>query len=286
MEPRGLGLDALCQTWLANLPSTLPQEITVQFSALFDTYLCSGKFFLFVNEVSPFTSQWRWWQEGGVWGSTLPHDQHGVFLCSTVRIRHLSVLDKVKYLLYEVYSNGESNAIIYPHTRWMRGGKVKVIDLLRGQGIWRCYGYVPSNECVSSTAFADDHDHHGRRRQQRPRLPPPVSTRIHVSDQALGSFTVVRSRQAVVWMSTAAAAAAIAVSRSHKFCKLDVLILVKFSEKKNPAAPDLTLCTCSLPRVSAEFIHAALPPRPPPLTTIHTTYPDAIISFVLAWVRE
>ena len=42
MEPRGLGLDALCQTWLANLPSTLPQDITVQFSALFDTYLCSG----------------------------------------------------------------------------------------------------------------------------------------------------------------------------------------------------------------------------------------------------
>lgn len=42
MEPRGLGLDALCQTWLANLPSTLPLDITIQFSALFDTYLCSG----------------------------------------------------------------------------------------------------------------------------------------------------------------------------------------------------------------------------------------------------
>lgn len=46
MEPRGLGLDALCQTWLANLPSTLPQDITVQFSALFDTYLCSGMVFM------------------------------------------------------------------------------------------------------------------------------------------------------------------------------------------------------------------------------------------------
>lgn len=43
MEPRGLGLDALCQTWLSKLPSTLPQDITIQFSALFDTYLSSGK---------------------------------------------------------------------------------------------------------------------------------------------------------------------------------------------------------------------------------------------------
>lgn len=49
MEPRGLGLDALCQTWLANLPSTLSQDITVQFSALFDTYLCSG----IASKVSP-----------------------------------------------------------------------------------------------------------------------------------------------------------------------------------------------------------------------------------------
>ncbi|CBJ31041.1 dynein heavy chain [Ectocarpus siliculosus] len=42
MEPKGLGLDALCQTWLATLPSTLPQDIIIQFSALFDTYLSSG----------------------------------------------------------------------------------------------------------------------------------------------------------------------------------------------------------------------------------------------------
>ena len=43
MEPRGLGLDALCQSWLAKLPSTLPQDVTIQFCALFDTYLSSGR---------------------------------------------------------------------------------------------------------------------------------------------------------------------------------------------------------------------------------------------------
>ncbi|CAM9884280.1 unnamed protein product, partial [Laminaria digitata] len=43
MEPRGLGLDALCQSWLAKLPSSLPQDVTIQFCALFDTYLSSGR---------------------------------------------------------------------------------------------------------------------------------------------------------------------------------------------------------------------------------------------------
>lgn len=42
MEPRGLGLDALCQSWLATLPTALSQDITIQFCALFDTYLSPG----------------------------------------------------------------------------------------------------------------------------------------------------------------------------------------------------------------------------------------------------
>lgn len=43
MEPRGLGLDALCQSWLAALPESLPVEVTTQFCVLFDTYLSSGQ---------------------------------------------------------------------------------------------------------------------------------------------------------------------------------------------------------------------------------------------------
>lgn len=43
MEPRGVDLDALCQTWLSNLPSMLAQNAKAQFSILFDSYLRPGE---------------------------------------------------------------------------------------------------------------------------------------------------------------------------------------------------------------------------------------------------
>lgn len=43
MEPRGLGLDALVQSWLGSLPEGFPQDVIVQFCTLFDTYLSSGE---------------------------------------------------------------------------------------------------------------------------------------------------------------------------------------------------------------------------------------------------
>ena len=44
MEPKGLGIDVLIQSWLATLPSTLPTEIIVILQTLFDTYLFSGMY--------------------------------------------------------------------------------------------------------------------------------------------------------------------------------------------------------------------------------------------------
>jgi len=46
MEPRGLGLDALIQSWMQRIPPSLPKIITSKLTLLFDSYLQPAIFFL------------------------------------------------------------------------------------------------------------------------------------------------------------------------------------------------------------------------------------------------
>jgi dynein heavy chain len=55
MEPKGLGIDVLVQSWLARLPSTLPPSCAVTLQTLFDLYLMPGLGFLrqYLKELVP-----------------------------------------------------------------------------------------------------------------------------------------------------------------------------------------------------------------------------------------
>jgi len=46
MEPKGLGLDVLVQSWLGRLPKSLPPSVRTHLQLLFDTYLQSSIAFL------------------------------------------------------------------------------------------------------------------------------------------------------------------------------------------------------------------------------------------------